>query len=237
MFFTIEKFEKRVEELEHRRYFGMRSIAPFAAMPGDLPEDSHYHGAPPEQDSREWKEFGLNDFFVGRDRYLWLDKELTLPPAMEGCRVAGRFDFGETGGGNTNGFESLLYVDGHLFLFPEYRKHYRSQRDSFWMSYDPNLPVVTDEMTGRRCFQLYLRSTTWRIDYTDTVFTSSEITTQAFHIEEFVEKAKASGLITGDSLNFQLVYPEYFLSEDSSSYYWRTSDIYTIDLDKDWNTW
>ena len=89
MFFTIEKFEKRVEELEHRRYFGMRNIAPFAAMPGDLPEDSHYHGAPPErrmpeQDSREWKEFGLNDFFVGRDRYLWLDKELTLPPAMEG---------------------------------------------------------------------------------------------------------------------------------------------------------
>lgn len=120
MFFTIEKFEKRVEELEHRRYFGMRSIAPFAAMPGDLPEDAHYHGAPPErrtpeQDRREWKEFGLNDFFVGRDRYLWLDKELTLPPAMEGCRVAGLFDFGETGGGNTNGFESLLYVDGHPY--------------------------------------------------------------------------------------------------------------------------
>ena len=120
MFFTIEKFEKRVEELEHRRYFGMRSIAPFAAMPGDLPEDAHYHGAPPErrtpeQDSREWKEFGLNDFFVGRDRYLWLDKELTLPPAMEGCRVAGLFDFGESGGGNTNGFESLLYVDGHPY--------------------------------------------------------------------------------------------------------------------------
>lgn len=120
MFFTIEKFEKRVEELEHRRYFGMRSIAPFAAMPGKLPEDAHYHGAPPErrtpeQDSREWKEFGLNDFFVGRDRYLWLDKELTLPPAMEGCRVAGLFDFGESGGGNTNGFESLLYVDGHLY--------------------------------------------------------------------------------------------------------------------------
>lgn len=120
MFFTIEKFEKRVEELKHRRYFGMRSIAPFAAMPGELPEDAHYHGAPPErktpeQDRREWKEFGLNDFFVGRDRYLWLDKELTLPPAMEGCRVAGLFDFGESGGGNTNGFESLLYVDGHPY--------------------------------------------------------------------------------------------------------------------------
>lgn len=133
--------------------------------------------------------------------------------------------------------ESSLYVDGHLFLFPEYRKYYRSQRDSFWMSYDPNLPLVTDELTGRSCFELYLRSTSWRVDYTDTVFTSSEIVTQAFHIRDFVEKAKASGLLSGDSLNFRLVYPEYFASADSSSYIWQTSDIYTIELDKDLNTW
>ena len=45
--------------------------------------------------------------------------------------------------------DASLYADGHLFLFPEYRKYYRSQRDSFWMSYEPNLPIVTDEMTER----------------------------------------------------------------------------------------
>ena len=56
-------------------------------------------------------------------------------------------------------------------------------------------------------------------------------------LELIVEKAKASGLLSGDSLNFRLVYPEYFASADSSSYIWQTSDIYTIELDKDLNTW
>jgi len=34
MFFTIEKFQKRVEELERRRYFGLQSIESFTTMPG-----------------------------------------------------------------------------------------------------------------------------------------------------------------------------------------------------------
>ena len=140
MFFTIKKFQRRVEELSRRRYLGLQSIAPFAAMPGARGEDDHYHGEPPEslydcgmlsenvgdhgtppermtqeQGSGKWKELGLNDFFVGRDRYLWLERELTLPPEKEGCRVVGLFDFGETGDGNNSGFESLLYVDGHPY--------------------------------------------------------------------------------------------------------------------------
>ena len=46
IFFTIEKFQKRVEELERRRYFGLQSIESFTAMPGELPADGHYCGAP-----------------------------------------------------------------------------------------------------------------------------------------------------------------------------------------------
>ncbi|HJC30826.1 MAG TPA: alpha-mannosidase [Candidatus Anaerobutyricum faecale] len=119
MFFTVEKFQRRVEELGRRRYFGMRCIAPFAAVPGTLGEDEHYHGAPPEIISAIQEppvtEFGLHDFFVGRDRYLWMEKELVLPPAKEGCQVVGLFDFGETGDGNNSGFESLLYLDGHPY--------------------------------------------------------------------------------------------------------------------------
>lgn len=69
MFFTVEKFQRRVEELGRRRYFGMRCIAPFAAVPGTLGEDEHYHGAPPEIISAIQEppvtEFGLHDFFVG----------------------------------------------------------------------------------------------------------------------------------------------------------------------------
>lgn len=108
MFFTIEKFQRRVEELEGRRYSGRQCIAPFVSMEGTLGEDAWYH-EPPEQ--IEGPPFGLNDFFTGRDRYLWLEKSLTLPPQREGYQVVGLFDFGETGEGNNSGFESLLYVD------------------------------------------------------------------------------------------------------------------------------
>lgn len=112
MFFTIEKFKRRVEELEQRRYFGKQSIAPFVSMEGALPKDESYHGIP---DRIEGPEFGLHDIFSGRDRYLWLEKTVRLPEAGEGCTVAGLFDFGETGPGSNSGFESLLYVDGHPY--------------------------------------------------------------------------------------------------------------------------
>lgn len=115
MFFTVEKFERRVEELGRRRYFGLMCVVPFAAVPGRLGEDEHYYGAPPEGIADEGEKFGINDFFSGRDRYLWLEKDLVLPTAKEGCRVVGLFDFGETGDGNNSGFESLLYVDGHPY--------------------------------------------------------------------------------------------------------------------------
>lgn len=112
MFFTIEKFERRVEELEQRRYFGKECIAPFVSMEGALGEDEVYRGLP---EKIEGPAFGLHDYFTGRDRYLWLEKTVRLPGAREGCRVVGLFDFGETGPGYNSGFESLLYVDGRPY--------------------------------------------------------------------------------------------------------------------------
>jgi len=108
MFFTIEKFQRRTEELGERRYFGGSCIAPFVSMEGNLSKDEQYHKLP---EKIEGAVFGLNDFFVGRDKYLWLEKEVELLGKKDGCEVVGLFDFGETGGGNNSGFESLLYVD------------------------------------------------------------------------------------------------------------------------------
>lgn len=109
MFFTLEKFNCRTEELERRRYFGHTCIAPFVSMPGTLSEDEVYHELPPKI---EGNSFGLNEFFIGRDRYLWAEKCVTLLPEKEGCEVVGLFDFGKTGNGFNSRFESLLYVDG-----------------------------------------------------------------------------------------------------------------------------
>lgn len=112
MFFTIEKFQKRVQELGKRRYFGNQCIAPFFSMEGTLPEDESYHEIP---EKVEGNLFGIHDFFIGRDRYLWLEKEVQIPDERKGCEVVGLFDFGETGGGYNSGFESLLYVNGHPY--------------------------------------------------------------------------------------------------------------------------
>ncbi len=112
MFFTIEKFERRVKELEKRRYLGQECIAPFASLEGDLGKDDVYREIP---EKIEGPAFDLHDHFTGRDRYLWLEKTVRLPKAREGCRVVGLFDFGETGSGNNSGFESLLYVDSHPY--------------------------------------------------------------------------------------------------------------------------
>ena len=112
MFLTLDKFRQRVRELGEKRYFGHSCIAPFISMEGNLPPDESYKGLP---EKVEGPEFGLHDFFVGRDRYLWLERTVKLPEAKEGCETVGLFDFGETGGGYNSGFESLLYVDRHPY--------------------------------------------------------------------------------------------------------------------------
>lgn len=112
MFLTTDKLERRMRELENFRFVGMQTIAPMAAMEGELGVDEVYHGLP---EKVEGSTIRIGDEFVGRDRYLWTQKTVTLPQHRDGCQVYGLFDFGKTDGGNNGGFESLLYVDGHPY--------------------------------------------------------------------------------------------------------------------------
>ena len=57
-------------------------------------------------------ELKTGDTWKGRDRYIWLTRHIEIPQEWAGKTVLGRFDFGETGGGNNEGFESLLYWNG-----------------------------------------------------------------------------------------------------------------------------
>ena len=109
MFFTRQKLVRRVDELGWRRYFGHTCIAPFISMEGKRSEDEHYKKLP---EKIEGGEFHVNDMFIGRNRYLWLEKEVEMLPKKEGCQVVGCFNFGNTGYGGNSGFESLLYVNG-----------------------------------------------------------------------------------------------------------------------------
>lgn len=112
MFFTETKLTRRTADLKEKRYIRHAVVTPFDTMEGKLPEDESNLHLP---EFKKEGELNLNDFFIGRDRYLWLEKTVTLPQTVEGCEVIGYFDFGNTGGGNNSGFESMLYVNGREY--------------------------------------------------------------------------------------------------------------------------
>ena len=112
MFFTETKLSRRTEELKQKRYIPAADLTPFDAMEGKLPEsESNLHLPEFIKESQ----FRRNDFFSGRDRYLWLEKTAAVPEAREDCEVIGLFDFGITGSGTNSGFESMLYLNGREY--------------------------------------------------------------------------------------------------------------------------
>lgn len=112
MLFTEKKLSRRTGELKEKRYIHAASITPLDAMEGKLSEDEFNTYL---ADFVKESELNRNDFFVGRDRYLWLEKTVTLPQKREDCEVIGFFDFGKTGSGTNSGFESMLYVNGREY--------------------------------------------------------------------------------------------------------------------------
>lgn len=108
MFFTVNKIDTMLEQLEWLRYYKMESIFNFKAYDDTRGKDE-IKKFPPQKG--EEFEVEKNTLLVGRDRYVWLEKDITLPNKKEGFDILGIFDFGKTGGGNNSGFESLLYVN------------------------------------------------------------------------------------------------------------------------------
>lgn len=111
-FFTLEKMERRMRELERFRFVEMQDLTPVDAMEDNTPADEVHRIIPEKVQGLQLR---TGDTFKGRDRYLWIRKTISIPPLREGCEVAGLFDFGKTGDGGNSGFESMLYVNGHPY--------------------------------------------------------------------------------------------------------------------------
>lgn len=112
MFFETDKFAKRLTEFMPYRWADMQSLGWFYVMEGQLGTDEVYTECPvdfPEDTIR------LGEEFVGRDRYVWLRRQIDVPAEKEGFTPVARFDFGKTGINNKFGFESLLYINGHPY--------------------------------------------------------------------------------------------------------------------------
>lgn len=108
MFLTENKLQARIQELFELRYRDRMSLNLFSSC-----EDTRQDINPSLPGSEEnWKPMHQGDTWTGRDLYLWLQTEVDIPSTWDSKRILGLFDFGDTGGGNNSGFESLFYWDG-----------------------------------------------------------------------------------------------------------------------------
>ena len=107
MFLTDRKLDRRVSEAKNYRYRNAIPMEQFAMC-----EDEQGVVNPVVPTSFEnWNTIKTGDCWSGRDRYLWLHKEVHIPEEWKGQRVVGVFDFGNTGAGNNSGFEAMCYIN------------------------------------------------------------------------------------------------------------------------------
>ena len=112
---TETKIERRIGELKGYRYRDIRHLGRFRAkedLSGQVNPD-----LPTWDEADGWIQPG--EIWKGRDRYLWLERKLTLPKEWKkrkkSLEPVGVFDFGRTGGGYNSGFEAMLYIDGQVY--------------------------------------------------------------------------------------------------------------------------
>lgn len=108
MFLIQNKFSKLASELDIKRFINYESINVFDTLKGSNTKNEVYISCPEEVNEGT---ISIGDTFAGRDKYLWLRKNIDIPEAKENCQIIGMFDFGITGDGNNSGFESLLYIN------------------------------------------------------------------------------------------------------------------------------
>ncbi|WP_312876255.1 hypothetical protein [Paenibacillus alginolyticus] len=107
MFFTIEKLEKRLQELDPFRYRDKQELKGLRIKE----EINTQIGLYPEEDG-EWKAIQCGESWQGYDQYFWLAAEVQIPEQWKDNKVLGYFQMGASGRGGSGSFESLLFVNG-----------------------------------------------------------------------------------------------------------------------------
>ncbi|RIU90536.1 alpha-mannosidase [Oceanobacillus picturae] len=111
MFLTEEKLKARINELSSYRYRDTISLSKWSFVEDEEGEIGTY---PPKRD-RNSPTIAIGEYWRGRDLYAWLSTNVTIPTSWADKKIVGLFDFGNTGGGNNSGFESLLFLNGQPY--------------------------------------------------------------------------------------------------------------------------
>ena len=137
MFLTDEKLEHRIREIEKYRYRDRIHLEELAVR-----EETEGVVNPALPKNFEgWDTLRTGDIWTGRDRYLWMHREIPVPSEWQGRKVLGIFDFGRTGGGNNSGFEAMVYLNGAMYQAVD-----GNHKEVF---FDPSLCGTTLDLTWR----------------------------------------------------------------------------------------
>ncbi|PAV31671.1 alpha-mannosidase [Virgibacillus profundi] len=108
MFLTEDKIKGRINELSGYRYRDSTPLQEWYFVEDEAGEIGEY---PPENTCNSPK-INIGERWEGRDLYVWMSAKAEIPAEWTGRKIVGLFDFGNTGGGNNSGFESLLFLNG-----------------------------------------------------------------------------------------------------------------------------
>lgn len=106
MFLTEDKIKARIQELSQYRYRDRIKLDEWSFL---IDEEGKVGTYPPKEKNGEVVRIGSR--WEGRDLYVWLSSSVLVPSEWSDKEIVGLFDFGDTGGGNNSGFESLLFLN------------------------------------------------------------------------------------------------------------------------------
>ena len=91
MFLTDRKLERRISEIEQYRYRDIIAIESFVVT-----EDNQGVVNPEIPTFQEHEILKTGDTWRGRDRFLWMHKDIDIPAEWKGRKTVGIFDYGNT---------------------------------------------------------------------------------------------------------------------------------------------
>ncbi|WP_265459686.1 alpha-mannosidase [Enterococcus sp. HY326] len=142
-YLTIKKLRKRIDELKNYRYSQLINLQDWQAQE-DISKEELF---PPKDFSGK---ISLGEQWRGRDLYLWVQKEVEIPDDENLWFI---FDFGRTGGGYNDGFESLMFINGEpyqgvdsnhkeVYVDPKYRNQKINVSLKLWSGLEGGGPEI-----------------------------------------------------------------------------------------------
>ena len=111
MFLTEKKLDRRIAELESYRYRDARDLEGFLVK-----EDAQGLVNPVVPRCFDgWDTLRTGEYWSGRDMYLWMHRDISIPEEWKGHKIVFLIDFGRSKGPCVRRFELMFYLNGAIY--------------------------------------------------------------------------------------------------------------------------